>query len=160
MHALSPDSSARACVDVAGYEETSSSGTVFACHVTQHISCVCGPGPALAELNKLLSARGCVCTSKLSCPLCLRLWRSEASPWSVRVSIAAFAYCWFICGNPRDSDSILWWRRWAAQELRFVQMELLELSQQTELESLCSAVECMIQQDPHHAQQLPHDQSR
>ena len=45
--------------------------------------------------------------------------------------------------------------RWAAQEIRFVQMELLELSQQTELESLCSAVECMIQQDPHHAQQLP-----
>ena len=41
------------------------------------------------------------------------------------------------------------------QEIRFVQMELLELSQQTELESLCSAVECMIQQDPHHAQQLP-----
>jgi hypothetical protein len=51
-------------------------------------------------------------------------------------------------------------RRWAAQEIRFVQMELLELSQQTELESLCSAVECMIQQDPHHAQQLPKDQSR
>ena len=31
------------------------------------------------------------------------------------------------------------------QEIRFVQMELEELVMQAELESLCSAVECMIQ---------------
>ena len=34
------------------------------------------------------------------------------------------------------------------QEIRVVQLELEELAMQAELEGLCSAVECMIQNDP------------
>jgi len=34
------------------------------------------------------------------------------------------------------------------QEILFLQLELEELAMQAQLESLCSAVECMIQNDP------------
>ena len=40
------------------------------------------------------------------------------------------------------------------QEIRFVQLELEELVMQAELESLCSAVECMIQNDNQVMQEL------
>ena len=50
------------------------------------------------------------------------------------------------------SNSLCVW-----QEIRFVQLELEELSMQAELESLCSAVECMIQTD--YTVQLEHDRS-
>ena len=38
--------------------------------------------------------------------------------------------------------------RFFRQEIRFVQLEVEELAMQAELESLCSAVEHMIQHDP------------
>ena len=50
------------------------------------------------------------------------------------------------------SNSLCVW-----QEIRFVQLELEELSMQAELESLCSAVECMIQTD--YTVQLEHEQT-